>query len=263
MGELQLQLSKRWDKIDKRRVSFPVQVEIKFDGIRALIFRDEDEQIVLTRYEHEIPFEKFEIKEGVYDTEVWKPGKDFNVASGEIRKGDLSGVVVEVFDYLTKEEWEERDSPILAERRARLEKLYLPKPLVITQAWIANNLDEVEEYYKIVISEGMEGIMIKELSSRYTWDRKGGWYKYKKKDYDDAKIIDFVEGTGRLEGSLGALVVKLRDGRVTKVGAGFTDEQRDEIWKHKKKYLGKWVEIEFLERTKEAVRMPKFVRFKL
>jgi DNA ligase 1 len=261
--EIELQLARRWDQIDKSKVRFPVYIEIKFDGIRALIFKEKDKQEVLTRYAHSILFEEFDIIEGVYDTEVWKPGKNFDTASGEIRKGDLSGVSVEVFDYLTWEEWKKRKSPTQKERRERLEKIKLVPPLVLVDAWVAKDIDEVEKYYKIAVEEGAEGIMIKEFEATYYWERGGGWYKYKKIEYEDAEVIDFEEGTGRLEGSLGALVVRLKDGRITKVGTGWTDEERKEIWKNKSKYIGKWLELAFQEKAKEAVRMPRFIRWKL
>jgi DNA ligase-1 len=261
--ELELQLARRWDQVKKEKVKFPVLIEIKFDGIRALIFKKGGRQKVVTRYGHVIPFELFDIPDGIYDCEVWKPGKNFDTASGEIRKGDLRGAVIEVFDYLTWDEWKSRETPPLKERRARLEKIKFEKPLTITDAWIGETPEDVEKAFKIAVKKGMEGIMIKELDSKYVWGRGGGWYKYKKIDYEDAEIIGFEEGTGRLEGSLGALIVRLKDGRTTKVGTGFTDEERAEIWKNKKKYIGKWIEVAFQEKAKKALRMPRFVRFKL
>ncbi len=262
--ELELMLAKRWDRIDRTKVKYPVYVEPKIDGIRMLIFKDGNRFKVVTRYAHVVPLARIErLVDGVYDSEGWKPGKEFNIASGEIRKGDLDGLVVDVFDYLTWEEWHNHESPVQKERRKRLEKLPLPRPLRLIKAHIAKNEEMVNKWFKYYVKEGYEGVMVKEMDIPYNWGRGKGWYKYKKVDFDDAEIIGFEPGTGRLKGSLGALVVRFRDGRVTEVGTGFTDEERDQIWKNKEKYIGKWIEVEFMEPAKERVRFPVFRRFKL
>lgn len=257
-------LARRWDKVDKSKVKYPVYIEIKFDGIRVLVFRKKDHQRVLTRYAHVVPvdFAPF-LEEGVYDAEIWKPGMEFNKMSGQIRAGNLKGAVIEVFDYLTWEEWNKHESPTQKERRERLEKIKFELPFRLVQSYPVNSEKEVEKYYQWAVKNGFEGIMIKESDAEYRWDRKGGWYKYKKVHYEDAQIIGFEEGTGRLVGSLGALFVKLRDGRETKVGTGFTDELRKEIWRRRDFYKGQWIEIKFQEKGPKAVRMPVFVRFKV
>lgn len=257
-------LARRWDKIDKSKVKFPVYIEIKFDGIRILVFRKKDHQRVLTRYAHTVPVEYApSLKEGVYDGEIWKPGMEFNKMSGQIRAGNLEGAVIEIFDYLTWDEWNEHRSPIQKVRRERLEKMQFKLPFRLVKSYLVDNEKEVERYYRWAIEHGFEGIMIKESEAEYRWDRKGGWYKYKKVHYEDAQIIGFEEGTGRVAGALGALIVKLKDSRITKVGTGFSDELRKHIWKRKDYYKGQWIEIKFQEKGPKAVRMPVFVRFKV
>lgn len=265
MAELNIMLAKRWPEIDKSKVHFPAYVEPKYDGIRAIIFREEDEQTVLTRYGNKINLPVYDIPPGIYDSEIIKPGKDFDTLSGEIRSGDYEGIRLMVFDYLTWDEWDRRQAPLQEARRKRLEDIarqYFKEPLHITDVSIAYSEGDVEELYNKAIMAGEEGIVIKPFDAEYRWGLRGDWYKYKKEDFEDVEIIGFTEGTGKFSDSLGALVVRDSQGREFKVGVGFSDQMRKDIWNNKSKYIGKIVEIAFMERTDSAVRFPRFIRFK-
>lgn len=263
--QIPLMLAKRWDQIDRRKVEYPVFIEPKIDGLRLISRKHGKEWKVITRYGHEVAIEDVGLEDGVYDGEVYKPGVEFNKMSGEIRKGDLSGIVVVIFDYLTIDEWDNRSCLLKQhERRKRLEGLRLVKPYELIETELVYSEAEVDAAFEVATKElGLEGIMIKESKALYRWDRGGKWYKYKKKDLEDAYIIGFVRGTGKYADALGAVVVKTENGRTYHVGSGFSEKERYDIWRNRKKYLGKWIEVEFYEKTKEAVRMPRFKRFKL
>ena len=82
----------------------------------------------------------------------------------------------------------------------------------------------------------------------------------------DLEVVGFEEGKGRLEGTLGALIVKYKDNLVG-VG-GFTDVMKDEIWNNRDKYLGRIAEVKYKEIThdkvtrKESLQFPTFVQFR-
>jgi DNA ligase-1 len=83
----------------------------------------------------------------------------------------------------------------------------------------------------------------------------------------DLQIIGFEEGTGRLAGTLGAILVRYKNGNTVKVGSGFTDWLRTEIWNNRSKYLDVICEIQYFEETTnqdggESLRFPIFKDFR-
>lgn len=53
----------------------------------------------------------------------------------------------------------------------------------------------------------------------------------------DLRVVSFNEGTGKYAGKLGSINFTSADGLLEVSVSGFTDEQRDEIWKNKDNYL--------------------------
>ena len=83
----------------------------------------------------------------------------------------------------------------------------------------------------------------------------------------DLEIVGFEEGEGRLAGKLGAVLVRYKNGNVVKVGSGFSDELREMIWDHQDETLGKIIEVQYFEETKnadggESLRFPIFKDFR-
>ena len=90
------------------------------------------------------------------------------------------------------------------------------------------------------------------------------WDLLKIKLFKDCDLIitGFEEGTNKLQGTLGALILDYK-GNELRCGSGFTDEQRKEIWENRDQYLGKIAEIKYFEETKNqnggtSLRFPIF-----
>ena len=109
----------------------------------------------------------------------------------------------------------------------------------------------------------MEGIIIN-LDSPYECRRVKTLIKVKKFYTLDLKVIDAIEGDGRLKGTLGALVVDYK-GNTVNVGSGFSDAQRKEFWENKNDIIGRVIEVKYKEITKnkdtglESLQFPVFV----
>ena len=85
------------------------------------------------------------------------------------------------------------------------------------------------------------------------------------------KVVAVEEGTGRNEGSLGAIIVEGEDDGYTyhlNCGSGFTDDQRDQFWTNRDNVVGSLVEIRADARTKSqdsdtySIRVPRFKTFR-
>jgi len=128
----------------------------------------------------------------------------------------------------------------------------------------------MHRYAKSSVDDGFEGIVIKDLNAPYTAGRSNAWLKWKPSITVDLRIVSVEEGTGRNAGRMGALICQGQDaGREikTNVGSGFSDSQRDDIWKNKAKILGRIVEIKCDSVTHNqsgtySLRFPRFLRFR-
>ena len=117
----------------------------------------------------------------------------------------------------------------------------------------------------------LEGVMLKAAEAPYQCSRTTNWLKIKPVISVDLEITDIEEGKAgkKYAGTLGALVCSGVDqGRriLTNVGSGFSDVQRDDFWKNRKKLIGQIVEIEAdvltLSEGSTNVYSLRFPRFK-
>lgn len=135
---------------------------------------------------------------------------------------------------------------------------------------LVKSLDEVTPIVEQIWARGGEGVMLNTIEGPYEVKRSKCLLKVKHTEEHVLPVVDIIEGTGKFEDALGALVVLYTDkqGRQSYlgVGSGFTDAQRAIIWNHPDQFIGKSVEIEcFGESTNSAgttsLNCPIFKRF--
>lgn len=180
-----------------------------------------------------------------------------------VRKdGEKRGVTYHVFDctgYL----WGSRDiawEPY-SERRRFLQEWCFKQPekflhmqlipVLYTGGDTSRILEELETQRKL----GREGVMVNINDAPYEIGRSSAIFKVKVMQDCDLKIVDMEEGTGRLRGTLGNLLVEYK-GTIVGVGTGFTDEDRTEFWKNQQKFVGRVVTIQYFEETCDAKGIP-------
>ena len=130
--------------------------------------------------------------------------------------------------------------------------------------------DQLDRYAQDCVSQGFEGIMIKDLRAPYECKRNTFWLKWKPTITVDLEVVDVEEGTGKNVGRLGALVCSGNDlGRDIQVncGSGFSDAERDSFWADRPLVIGRTVEIMADAVTQNqdgtySLRFPRFVRFR-
>lgn len=178
----------------------------------------------------------------------------------------------------------------------RLEMLRCTTPcphLRTVETSLVKTVEEIMEINQYFLDIGYEGSILRSPQSFYKFGRgtptKGELIKLKKFKDKEAVVTGFVElmhndnvlmtnELGYAERSshkenlrggnmLGSLLIKgkLPDGRSYKgrVGSGFTQAQRVEIWENQDKYLNKLVKIKYFEGgIKEAPRFPIFLDFR-
>lgn len=184
-------------------------------------------------------------KTGVSDNEA------FRIATGIVNSdaSEKPELQFTIFDAMPREDFENDSSQTYFVRRTYLnsiadrfagESVHVLPVLYqgIDQSVIPNFLNQM-------IDADKEGLMMN-LDVPYKRKRHKGILKIKRFYTMDLKIIATEEGSGRLSGTLGALVLDFH-GNEVRVGSGFTDEQRADLWNRKANLPGALCEVKYKE----------------
>jgi ATP-dependent DNA ligase len=112
------------------------------------------------------------------------------------------------------------------------------------------------EYFRSVVSGNgplSEGVVLKEANAS---DPR--WFKVKRFDAYDLEITEFVEGSGKYAGSLGALRVRSpQTGEIGEIGSfAVPDTERQWLWQHRQELAGGYAQIQAMELS-EARGVPR------
>ena len=138
-----------------------------------------------------------------------------------------------------------------------LRKLNLPSVFSLVDCFRIGDFDSVWNRY--IMREGYEGVVFRKSTST----REDAIMRCKREYSLDGIVTGFKPGLGKYADTLGAVQVTLPTGTTTDVGGGFTDAERDEIWREQSRFLGRVMEF-----TANAIfesgapRHPRFVRWR-
>lgn len=187
------------------------------------------------------------------------------------RDGEKHGVKMLVFDIMTAEEFEnQKCNTIYTERRAKLDSVFnnyfYTYFTLLPALYNGSDTNMITKYLNEAITDDEEGIMININNAPYEFKRTNNLLKVKKMNDLDLKCIGFEEGTNRHAGKLGALLVDYK-GYTVKVGSGFTDELREEIWNNRDSWLGRTIVVQYFEETQNqqggiSLRFPVYIDYR-
>ena len=182
------------------------------------------------------------------------------------------GIKMLVFDWMPADDFKRQQCDFAYKvRRNELERLFNSIDFryfeLLPILYVGEDTSKITEILEEEVANGEEGIMINDYNAIYEFKRTNSLLKVKKMQTLDLEIIGFEEGTGRLAGTLGAILVRYKNNNVVKVGSGFSDEVREQIWNYQMHYSGKIVEIQYFEETTnadggESLRFPIFKDFR-
>ena len=177
-----------------------------------------------------------------------------------------TGLVFHIFDMLPLNEFQKGISKEnCVARKQKLSKVFTEYTLShckeVKPLYIGNDLNKVNELMKFANKQKWEGLMCN-LDKPYVCKRSDYILKVKVMDSCDLVVTGFEEGTGKNVGKLGSLIVDYKGNKVG-VGSGFTDYEREYIWNNQDEYLGRVVEIQYFEESKNqdggiSLRFPVF-----
>lgn len=138
---------------------------------------------------------------------------------------------------------------------------------ILPYLYIGNDTNKIMTYLNIQIAKNEEGVMINITDAPYEFKRCNTLLKVKKMQTYDLQVVDMEEGSNSNAGTLGALLVRYRDGNIVKVGSGFSKELRDEIWNNKDQWIGRIIAIQYFEETQNqngglSLRFPVYLDYR-
>ena len=113
---------------------------------------------------------------------------------------------------------------------------------------------ELLDLLNSVIDVGGEGLMLRRYDSHYFAGRSDDLVKVKKHQDNEARVIGYKPGSGKYQGLMGSVLVRLEDGRTFYIGSGFTDEMR-----RNPPVVGSTITYRFNGYTSSG--LPRFARF--
>lgn len=260
---------KYWDRMDELEKEKPdIIITQKYDGIRAVAkVRDGNVEIFSRQGKSieglkDIEEELKELEDGFYDGELLLdkediPSKDLYRETVQVvnsKNEYKNNVVFNIFDSIPLNDFVigySKDN-CLGRKRFVYEELRRVDPnwLKPVEILYHGKYDKriVQQELDKQISLEHEGVMVNLANAPYEGKRTKNILKVKAMQDCDLKIIGFEEGTGKNEGTLGAIIVDYKGFKV-KVGSGFTDKDREYFWNNQEESLGRIIAVQYFEET--------------
>ncbi len=201
-------------------------VSEKFDGVRAVW----DGKVLRFRSGNVVNAPKWfleRLPDIALDGELWIARGQFERLSGIVRKSEPVDAEWREVKYLVFElpgapdTFEARAARI----RAIAEAAAWPQLRAVEQFRVADR-KALKKKLDEVVKGGGEGLMLHRADAPYITGRSDALYKLKPLEDTEATVVGIIPGKGRHAGRMGALRVRMPDGREFNIGTGFTDEQR-------------------------------------
>ncbi|MFC9770212.1 MULTISPECIES: ATP-dependent DNA ligase [unclassified Pseudarthrobacter] len=228
------------------------QVELKWDGVRAILVADESTVRIFSRNGNDVTKTYPELTDRgcwpeqpfVADGEIIAVGPsgrpDFGLLQGRMkltRAADVAKaqkaipVRLMLFDLLFDGGTDLRRLP-LSKRRPRLEQFFRPSDCPVELSLVLE--DPVEHIMDSARELGLEGVMAKRTDSRYvSGQRTRTWIKLKTERTQEVVVGGWRPGKGGRQETVGSLLVGIPDGKklqyVGRVGSGFSGRELAEL----------------------------------
>lgn len=242
------------------KVTYPVRVEPKLDGLRCIAVKQNGVVIFYTRNGmvlETLPKIKWILEDSRYDNAVLDGeamGEDWNESASVLMakksKHDDSNIVYNVFDALPLENWVSQETKTPYSERikmvAHIVSLCNDRVKQVPHI-MAQNESELKTYFAECMDGGFEGVMLKTLNTPYKFKRSDNILKLKPCVTYEGVIVAHYEGRrgSKREGLWGGFEVVLPNGVVTRLGGGFSDVLKAQIQTEgPDTWIGRIVEIE-------------------
>jgi hypothetical protein len=266
-------------KTSRQIRSFPIGIQPKLDGCRALARQTTDGIVLLTRENRRYAFLDT-IKEQCEKLLLYLP--DGYMLDGEVYNHNMTGEEIASVVRRSKQK-SDRDSEMLfylfdvvddgtmpypkrynllrsAYRRC-LEDGFQLSSLVVLRCDIAHSHEEIKQYHDSYVEWGYEGAILRKFPSKkegtkpslYSFRRCSNILKFKQFQDEEVRIVDVLEGKGKDKG-LALFSVEDEEGRrMESIRPTGTQEQRAHWFQHPEEVIGRLYRIKFARRSSYGV----------
>lgn len=280
---------------DEAQLRFPLLASPKLDGVRAMVQNGKlvSRKLIAIPNKYVNTLFSYRWYEGM-DGELILSGaecdaKGFQKTSSAVMSRDgKPNVIWYVFDRYEEESgagFKQR----LDDLRRHLREMHCANVVLLEHEYV-HNVKELAQYERKCLKAGYEGVMLRDPDGLYKEGRstsREGWLLKLKRFVDsEGEVIGFEErmhngnpaqedNLGHTKRSLhkanmepmdtlGAIVVReAGTKREFRIGTGFDDAQRKEIWTHRNRYRGRLAKFKYQDYgVKDKPRIPVFIGFR-
>ena len=189
------------------------------------------------------------------DGELWMGRGQFDRVSGAVRKTVPDDLEWRAVKYMVFDAWG-RPEPF-AQRVTGLaqavQAAQQPWLLAVAQT-VVEDAAALEARLQEVVSQGGEGLVLHRADALWQAGRTEALFKLKPQADEEARVVGYQAGKGRLQGLTGALLLETPQGQRFALGAGLSDALR-----RNPPPLGTWVTYSYRDRTSSG--LPRFASF--
>ena len=253
-------------RLDK--VTYPVDVQPKLDGVRCMAFWEGDSVKLMSRggkywecSDHiSEQLEGVLPKGWVLDGELYLHGATFQEITKLVKKLRSESVSIEYHVYdvprtdeYNEGEWDLHRMEALADFRNSIEGL---ENITVTDTYQANSENEVYELQSLFLEQGYEGAIVREADGVYRFGyRSNKLLKVKNFMDEEYKIVNFTTGVGKFDGCI-VWICETESGEQFKVVPQGTMEERQEAYETASNHIGEMLKVKFFELTDDGI--PRF-----
>lgn len=260
-----------------QKIGFPVICQPKLNGNRCLLVVKAGKSALyssqgnlITSVPHisaavDRMCEVYDERDATYDGELYVHGPARQELRSRIgrtcdlhhkyREVELHLFDLKVYDGSTIEE-----QPMRIRYVDRFESMFpVNGPIRRVTSIVANNKRQVDAAMSLFLRHGYEGIIVRAYHGLYEEKRSSNLLKLKPAFEMRATILDCIEEvsiTGIPKDSLGAFKVRFENGAEGRVGTGFTQEERIQLWQNPGTLRGQVITVKYHELSNDGCPCP-------
>lgn len=277
-------LANEFNMEKEKSVSFPVFIQPKLDGVRCLIYKDNNndkiifqsrQNTIYEEFEHLLPelqhlMSQFTDQEGlILDGELYTHGMPFEKITSMVRSSKTKRKNIEELNYHIYDCFYSGDTNLSKNQMPYSERYQVLKgafgrtiysKLTLVETNVANSKRDIEDFHThyTTLTNPYEGVMIRTPSGAYKQQgRSKDLQKYKKFMDEEFEVVGHHEGTGA---HAGTAIFECRSNvnrdKIFSVTMQGTLESKRGMMENVRNYYGKMLTVKYQEKSSEGI--PRF-----
>jgi DNA ligase-1 len=250
-------------------ITFPAYAQRKLDGVRCLAI---SEKGLYSRLGKKFPHLETILKEintlpagTILDGELYSDTLTFQEIVGLVKKETLLPKDLSKMEHIFLWVYDTIRGGTYTERKKWLDTLFEKKFKHLRQLPTdeCKTVEDIAPLHAKYVEEGYEGLMLRNKAGPYKIGyRSKDLQKYKEFQDDEFEVVGFTEGDGIEKGCV-IWTCQTKKGTVFSVRPRGTHEERQELFKKAKTFVGKNLTVRFQELTDDGIpRFPVGIAFR-